>query len=324
MNNNLVYHYCGIETFLNIIRNHTLRLSDLCKSTDKLELKSLMNVVKARVMEKYKEFRESYGLTIYDSADLDNAFSYILQMVTSQIIDDTDQMLFGVCFSEEGDLLEQWREYADKGNGVAIGFERKWFEDLCKSEENEIFKFARVEYGYEKKGDTIVEKLASMIYTRMILALENIKKGKFFEKTDVVNFPIICAQKELYQESIFIKKEEYRNEKEWRLIINDENTYKSYDDWETYYNWSKSDSEESEFDFQKLIPKGMEFMVRNGKIVPYLDMKYDLDEDNMPIKEIIIGPNCKVDELDIFHLLEFFRFDGNNIEIKSSKSSYRL
>ncbi len=36
MSDNLIYHYCSVETFLNIVRNHTLRLSDLCKSTDKL------------------------------------------------------------------------------------------------------------------------------------------------------------------------------------------------------------------------------------------------------------------------------------------------
>ena len=25
----IVYHYCGVETFLNILRNHTIRMSDL-------------------------------------------------------------------------------------------------------------------------------------------------------------------------------------------------------------------------------------------------------------------------------------------------------
>ena len=43
MKDNIVYHYCGVETFLNIIRNHTLRLSDLCKSTDSLECYSRGN-----------------------------------------------------------------------------------------------------------------------------------------------------------------------------------------------------------------------------------------------------------------------------------------
>lgn len=32
---------------------------------------------------------------------------------------------------------------------------------------------------------------------------------------------------------------EYYNEKDWRLILNDENVYKIYDDWIEYCNWSK-------------------------------------------------------------------------------------
>ena len=76
-------------------------------------------------------------------------------------------------------------------------------------------------------------------------------------------------------------------------------------------------------DITNLIPKGMEFIARNGKIVPYLDLKYDLGEI-LPVKKIIIGPNCKVDELDIYHLLEFFGFNANSIDIINSKSSYQL
>lgn len=35
----------------------------------------------------------------------------------------------------------------------------------------------------------------------------------------------------------------------------------------------------------------------------------------------IIGPNCEVSGGDIFHLLEFYGFDGNEIEIVNSDSS---
>ena len=280
-----------------------------------------MDVVKEKVMENYKKSQDLYGSIIY-GVNTDDAFSYMLQMVTSQIISDTDQMLFGVCFSEEGDLLEQWREYADKGNGLAIGFERNWFENLCK--DSEMFKFAKVKYGYKEKEDTVVEKLALSIYENMIFAIGNGEVSKFLDGTYSSSFPVMYDKMEIYQDSIFVKREEYCNEKEWRLIINDEDTYKTYDDWCEYYNWSKGDAEKSEYIFQKLIPNGMEFMVRNGKIVPYLDMKYDLDEDSIPVKEIIIGPSCKVDKLDIFHLLEFFGFDGNKINVEKSKSSYGL
>lgn len=37
MEENIIYHYCSVETFINIIRNHTLRLSDLCSTTDNMD-----------------------------------------------------------------------------------------------------------------------------------------------------------------------------------------------------------------------------------------------------------------------------------------------
>lgn len=315
MESKILYHYCSVETFLNIIRNHTLRLSDLCKSTDGLELKSLLDAVQKEVMNQYRN-NDNFPNSVNYRKDIDGAFSYRLEKLISKMKNNMDQMLFGICFSEEGDLLGQWREYADKGAGLAIGFDVNWFQSLC---ENNIFKFAKVAYGCKKENEDIVKKYATSIYYEMLEVNEKNIVSDMYE----ANYMIELDQKCLYQESIFIKSNEYENEKEWRLILDDENTYKSYDDWCEYYNWDKSRIETSE-DIYRLVPNGMEFMVRNGKIIPYLDLKFDTEEDNYPIKKIVIGPNCKVDELDIYHLLEFFGFDGREIEIVRSVSSYCL
>jgi hypothetical protein len=41
-----VYHYCSLETFLNIINNKTIRLSDINKSNDYLETKTTIEFKK--------------------------------------------------------------------------------------------------------------------------------------------------------------------------------------------------------------------------------------------------------------------------------------
>lgn len=317
MEDNIIYHYCGVETFLNIIRNHTLRLSDLCKSTDSLELKLLLDAVQKEIMNQYRNNHDFLDSVIY-GMDMDDAFSFMLQMLISKMKSNTDQMLFGVCFSEDGDLLGQWREYADKGSGIAIGFDTEWFERLC---ENDMFKFSKVTYGYKKENEDIVKKYATSIYNEMLTAMVEGKSKDIIEgysATYMMDLELKC----IYQDSLFIKKPEYENEREWRLILDDEETRKSYDEWNVYYNWRKDSTEICDETIYKLIPNGMEFMVRNGKIIPYFDLKFDLDENDLPIKKVIIGPNCKVDERDIYHLLEFFGFDGDEIEITRSKSSY--
>ena len=320
MKDDTIYHYCSVETFLNIIRNHTLRLSDLCKSTDSLELKSLLDAVQEEILEQYKNNYDFLDTIIY-GMDMDDAFAFMLQSLISKMKNDTDQMLFGVCFSEDGDLLGQWREYADKGTGLAIGFDVKWFQDLCK---NALFKFSKVRYGYSKENKAIVKKHATSIYNEMLKAMIEGNSKDIIGGECSATYFMEREKQCIYQESIFIKKNEYENEREWRLILDDEGTHRSYDEWNVYYNWKKDKTETHQELIYKLIPNGMEFMVKSGKIIPHLDLKFDLDKNYLPIKKVVIGPNCKVNELDVYHLLEFFKFAGEKIEIMRSQSSYCL
>lgn len=126
MEEKLVYHYCGVETFLNIIRNHTLRLSDLCISTDNLEMKSLLEIVRDEVKRQYKNSNDFNDSVIF-GMEQDAAFFFLLDAVITKMKNESNQILYGTCFSEEGDLLGQWREYADKGRGLSIGFRARWF-----------------------------------------------------------------------------------------------------------------------------------------------------------------------------------------------------
>lgn len=71
---------------------------------------------------------------------------------------------------------------------------------------------------------------------------------------------------------------------------------KSYDEWEIYYNWKNECDKYHGSNIYKLMPKGMEFTTKNGKIISFLDLKFDLEEKDIPIKKIVIGPNCKVNE----------------------------
>lgn len=293
---------------------------DLCKSTDSLELKSLLEAVQEEIIEQYKNNHDFLDSVIY-GMDMDDAFLFILKIIIEKMKKNSNQMLFGVCFSEEGDLLGQWREYAEKGTGLAIGFDTNWFQKLCK---NDDFRFSKVIYGYKKESRDVIKKYASSIYDELLRVMIEERTKDIVEGLYGASYMMELDRKCICQESIFIKREEYKNEREWRFILNKDELYKSRDDWEYFYHWKKDEVENNENRFQKLLPNGMDFMVRNGKIMPYLDLKYDLNEDNLPIKKIIIGPNCKVYELDIYHLLNFFGFDGDEIEIMKSNSSYCL
>jgi len=319
MENNIVYHYCTVETFLNIIKNHTLRLSDLCSSNDKAEMKILFSNLKNEILNQYRK-REDFFETIIYGMDVDESFDFILKRMIYKMNNDINQMLFGTCFSEKGDLLGQWREYADKGTGIAIGFNIEWLQKLGNKN---LFKFSKVNYGYSK-DNILIEEYAARIYNGMIQTMENGEIKKLIDDSSSLPYMIYLQKECLLFESVFQKGKEYKSEEEWRLILDDEETRKNYPEWDIYYNWKNKNLRFGEKEIYSLIPNGMEFMVKSGRIIPYLDLKFDVDKNNLPIEEVITGPNCKVNIIDIYHLLQFYGFDGDKIEIKKSQSSYRI
>jgi hypothetical protein len=55
-----------------------------------------------------------------------------------------------------------------------------------------------------------------------------------------------------------------------------------------------------------------------------VEIPIDIENDYPPIKEIILGPNCKVNSKSLRHFLKQKLFTKSiGIEVKESRSSYR-
>jgi hypothetical protein len=103
--NELIYHYCPPESFIEIVRNRTIWLSASYTLNDISE-RSWGYSVFGRVTEK---LRETFGAEFVDQVSQPVVAGYLhgLQMIG--------------CFSLAGDTLSQWRACQD-GEGFAIGF----------------------------------------------------------------------------------------------------------------------------------------------------------------------------------------------------------
>lgn len=224
----------------------------------------MLDAIKDKTIQIYRE-RKDFNASVIYGMEQDDAFLFLLQMEIEKMKREREQLLYGICFSEEGDLLGQWREYADKGRGLSIGFSMEWFEKLCEKEG--LFKFAKVSYDAEKASPIILE-YAEDIYEGILDALINSKTADILNSPYGASYSINHARIGIYVESAFIKKSEYAEEKEWRLIIDDESMRKDYDDWGTLYNW-KGISEERDIKgtLYELMPNALEFMAKNGKII---------------------------------------------------------
>ena len=185
--NEILYHYCTIDTFLNIIKNNKIWLSDIKKSNDKEECLTCINNVNNK-MKKYlatnQELLESW----------ERGFE-LGKIVNSSSI------TFATCFSGSENLLSQWYRYADNGKGVAIGFDRKILEKL-----NEIHKyyirFKKVSY---KNNDKYIKSIVE----------DNIKKLNYKGAFHVA-FELIQNYRLQHP---FVKNVGFKEEDEWRVVL---------------------------------------------------------------------------------------------------------
>lgn len=110
-----LYHYCSSEAFTSIVRSQTIWLSALSLSNDSME----GQIVKATIMQ----LAERDGLSDAVRERLRESLAFSERFFEG----------LGFCLSEKGELLSQWRGYADDAKGLAIGFDRERLEALAQS-----------------------------------------------------------------------------------------------------------------------------------------------------------------------------------------------
>lgn len=187
----ILYHYCGLDAFLSIIKNSTLCLSDIRKSNDYLECVYCRDKINEKIrgfLEDDKEALEAWDFGYNINSDLS-----------------MDMISYVACFSENKDQLSQWRGYADNGAGIAVGFSRESFADLKEAAPSHI-SFRKVIYD-EKEQEKFIERIAR----ESIKAMETRPVAQVAAELNQnyrLQFPVL-------------KNASFEEEAEWRIIFND-------------------------------------------------------------------------------------------------------
>lgn len=286
----ILYHYCSNNAFHSIIKNHSIWLSSLSLSNDSMEGKLVAKIL---------------GLIAKDDG-LDQAATDRLQQSLSSVEQVCDGL--GFCLSEEGDLLSQWRGYADNATGVSVGFSKDYLEQFAEgsmTEEKAGFTLKRVEYDpeaqkslikptYLKIKNLIEEGAFKLPAGRTILGVrsdEEIKSINEKIKRLFLNLSWILLL-DFFGKLFLLKTNAFREEREWRLI--------SY--------------------FGKWIGDNCSFRALNERIIPYREFKL-LESESDSIMEVILGPKNTTPDYVINSLLHQNGF--TNVNIKRSEASYR-
>jgi len=285
----ILYHYCSNDEFCSIITNSTIWLSSLSLSSDSMEGKLVAGLI--------SEMAKSDSL---DEITIQRLQSYV--SLLEKVIEG-----LGFCLSEEGDLLSQWRGYAEDASGVSIGFSKDYLDKLSKASLNtgvSGFTLQKVEYDrdlqkelikptYDKIKELINKGALKMPRMQSLLDLKSqqeidIENEEIKKEFSALSVTILS----LFGSLFLLKTKAFREEREWRLI--------------SYLVKSPDD--------QCL------FRPSPDKIIPYrIYPLLDLDED--PIVKIVLGPKNKTPECFIDSFLKQNKF--KNVSVIHSDASYR-
>lgn len=272
----ILYHYCSVETFYNIITNKTLWLTDSFSTNDYMENRWINKII-PDILPNYINDR--------NRQQFDNIFKQY---------EINDYIPFITCFSEDGDILSQWRAYANDGSGVAIGFTTTYFDIKHQ------LPFTMAAYNENSIG------LHEVYYDSKVQA--NIIKA-LFEKAsipgEVNGEELLEIAVKLKQYSFVFKNPAFFEEREWRIIHTPLILGSNKDD-TTQTMGAISDCK---------------FRVTTNDIAPYFLLSFSEEKPIPPISEIILGPKNR---MAMYKIRTFLSMNNlRNIPIKFSGASYR-
>jgi hypothetical protein len=273
----ILYHYCDANAFISICTNSKMRLSDVYSMNDFLEMHWGYGIWEEVATDLIKDLGEEFIDNVDKHIHLSGAYG----------------TLTACCFSLDGDVLSQWRAYADDGKGYVIGFKARDLIELP-------IRPLKVQYNKKKQ----IQELKTVIRTlHSVEETEPLKFGPDFER--------VCTG--IAFDLAAFKNPAFVEEKEVRLVHvlsfePSNGRLKLVDDGGTAFSKSA-------------VRQPILFRARESVPVPYIELDFsDVGRIN-PIKEVIVGPKNPVLTSAVSVFLE--TVGVGSVSVKRSNASYR-
>ena len=321
----VLYHYTDASGFAAIVEHGKLRATDVRFLNDPLELKYAWDALLVTLEASAK-----------DKPQYSEAYDAVLQAISSANAVDPDAIedrIFSTSFSEDGDELNQWHRYADKAQGMALGFDFESIQMLkvpyyhhapdgqlvpmlaTISGTNEQVEMTwgaflqQVRYGGEARNAAI----AGVLY-QIERSCEENGVGTAAQKlvNSIMRLPVYLSMLAL------VKKTTYESEREWRITIAEHfgssslSMKKALSKVEEYSYYAQGALETVDVRFR---PGG-----RAG-FKPYTEIPFE----KSALVKVIIGPNVESRGLAVStarRLLD--RYGFRHTEVAQSEHEYRV
>jgi len=280
----IVCHYCSLDTFVKIVIGKKLWLSNVFCMNDYEEHRWFRRLVRTVAKEMVDSGEVSQDELRKGLVRGDSILDIGAEMFGDGV--NTWKQVYCVSFSKAGDSLSEWRAYGDGGQGVAIGFRRDYLEESAQKWSPGDTQVVDVLYDDQSQRDA----------ARQVVLIAANKWDLLGEDADKVEPKIGCfwATVALFRESASHKSLAFVDENEVRLV----------------YCHSR---------FKERSPH---YRAKGGMLIPYFEIPITPEEQ--PILKVVCGPTNYFlqNQRFIGDMLHENNY-GAGIEVMQSKASYR-
>jgi len=273
-----LFHYTSFDAFLGIIRNRTIWASSMSLLNDEKEYRYTVELLKPH-MEKLLQKHQN---------------KVLIEQVRRLIENSEGGPTYVTSFSENPDLLSQWRAYCRNG-GCSIGFEKNGIREIT---ERSGLNLVKCNYSLDEQKRMVtefVDQLSSMI---------SLKEDSIKDRNQALKFYGDYVYNQINMLANKIKHPAFEEEQEWRFV-------KTF----VYANHPS-----------------LKYRAGKGMLIPYFEISLinsGKDSNQFPaISEIHIAPhnNSKMSEKTVRTFLvgeRARRSDSPFVYVKRSDAPYR-
>jgi hypothetical protein len=232
-----IYHYTTQGGLLGILATKTIRCTDIRFLNDSRELRHAAELTSAILEKRTKRAEGAQALY--------NEFTRAAKILP-------DYPIYVTSFSEERDLLSQWRAYGH-GSGFAIGFSAV---EIMRQILPSGLPGVLLKCVYDTTEQEIEINYAIEYLIRVYGEQETKEHSREFTR-HFFGFLVMAAA--------CFKHPSFREEREWRLVLR------------TPVN--------------RLLDTQLHFRLGTSTLVPYIEFALAPPEKGIPIQEIVVGPN---------------------------------
>lgn len=249
-----LYHYTTQRGLLGILKSKTLWATRIQYLNDSSEFGYTLPLWTKAVEVRQRRLRESSSPT----AEFRSQFASLLGELPIIFERFSKIPIYVVCFSEDGDSLDQWRAYCPSGPGFSIGFNSE--QTIVTSTIKQHCFIAPCIYDPARQMKLVDALCGNLMMIALNPPPENVKrtkssKSKFEDRT---SFDYV------FLASVF-KNPSFKSEKEWRVVT------------------------------RALPDKHRQLAFREGRHVPIPHYVFELSSPNKrPDVDIIVGPNSQM------------------------------